>query len=146
KALGAAQVLVINGIEFEFWLPRLLASSAFKGQEIVATQGITPRRLTSDKRGHDHDQRHAGSADHGHHHGDFDPHAWQDLGNAVIYVRNIAQGLSSADPTNRAYYAQRALDYEAKITKLDQELKQAFSELPAADRKVITQHDAFGYF
>ncbi len=180
KVLGQAQVLVINGIDFEFWLPRLLASSGFKGQEIVATKGITPRRLTQDMHSHkpgadgghehahadgrdhkdehdhhhdhkddhnhDHDHDHKHGHDDDHHHGEFDPHAWQDLGNAVIYVRNIAQGLSAADPENQAYYAQRAADYETKIEALDQELKQAFSEVPQANRKVIVQHDAFGYF
>jgi zinc/manganese transport system substrate-binding protein len=168
KALGQAQVLVINGMDFEFWLPRLLAASAFKGREVVATQGITPRRLMQDAHGHEHDQNEGHDHDHGdhghkhedghgihhadshkhdhHHHGEFDPHAWQDLGNAVIYVRNIAQGLGAADPANQAYYAQRATDYETKIKTLDQTLKQAFKEVPKADRKVITQHDAFGYF
>lgn len=169
RALGQAQVLVVNGIGFEFWLPRLLASSSFRGVQIVAAQGIAPRRLAPAEHDHEddhdhehehedahgHDEQHRGHGDrqaqaepseHGHHHGEFDPHAWQDPGNALVYVENIARGLSRADPENQDDYARRAADYAARIKELDRELIHAFGELPKASRSVITQHDAFGYF
>lgn len=158
RSVGRAQVLVVNGIGFEFWLPRVLASSSFRGLEIVATQGVAPRRLANDEEGshgHAHDHEHArdhahddrrASAGHGHDHGAFDPHAWQDPGNALVYVENIARGLASADPANRDVYLRRAAGYAARIEALDRELAQAFGSLPRTQRRVITQHDAFGYF
>lgn len=64
----------------------------------------------------------------------------------MIYAKNIADGLSQADPKRRAYYQSRMQTYVAQMKKLDAEIRQGFAEIPLARRKVITSHDAFGYF
>ncbi len=75
-----------------------------------------------------------------------DPHAWQDLGNGQIYARNIAVGLAAADKANGALYEQNAASYGAELAALDKKVMGLFAPIPAARRRVITSHDAFGYF
>jgi len=156
RQLQQAKVLVANGLDFEGWLPRLKKAAGFQGQEIVASQGIAVRSLPkgqghdhghdhgAGKEGHDHDHDH--DHGHGHHHGPNDPHAWQDVKNAIVYVRNIAKGLAKADPANAAQYDKQATQYIARLTALDASLRQRFAALPAERRSVVSTHDAFGYF
>ena len=92
----------------------------------------------------DHDDDHVD--EHGHDHGAFDPHAWQDLANAVIYVDNITAALAKTDPANAsAYYGNRAT-YVAEIQALDAEIRKTVAGLPEDRRTVVTPHDAFGYY
>lgn len=137
QALAKAQVLVLNGLDFEGWLPRLVQSSGFKGAQVMASKGVTVRQL-AEAPGHHHED--------GHHHGDVDPHAWQSLSNGMIYAQNIADGLAQAAPAHSAYFKNRAKLYIEQMKKLDTEIKQAFADIPPEKRRVITSHDAFGYF
>jgi zinc/manganese transport system substrate-binding protein len=75
-----------------------------------------------------------------------DPHAWQDLANGKIYVANIRDGLIAADPEGRSVYEANAAKYLEAIAKEDEAVKQAIGSLPPERRKIITSHDAFGYF
>lgn len=163
KTLASAQLLVINGLEFESWLPRLQQAAGYKGPQIVATEGITPLAFEGgqhDHAGHDHDhdhdhepahdhqhvdeKDHSGHA-HSHQHGSQDPHAWQSLGLAQIYVRNISKGLEQVDPANAEYYQRRAKDYAQRLQELDDSIKTRLQAVPVEKRKVITSHDAFSY-
>ncbi|MDR0259426.1 MAG: metal ABC transporter substrate-binding protein [Comamonas sp.] len=156
RQLQQAKVLVANGLDFESWLPRLKKAAGFQGQEIVASQGIAVRALPkgqghdhghdhgAGKEGHDHDHDHEHGL--GHNHGPNDPHAWQDVKNAIIYVRNIAKGLATADPANAAQYDKQATQYIARLTALDASLRQRFAAVPPARRTVVSTHGAFGYF
>jgi zinc/manganese transport system substrate-binding protein len=74
-----------------------------------------------------------------------DPHAWQNLANAEIYVQNIAKALSQADPANATYYGSRRDAYLAQIRSLLSEARAGLGQLPAAQRNIVTSHDAFGY-
>jgi len=151
RTLAQARLLVVNGLGFEGWLPRLLAASGFAGRQVVASKGVAPRVLTQDEQdthvspGHDagaaHDQTHRHV-----HAGVVDPHAWQSLANGMIYARNIADGLAKADPANAADYQSRAQRYIQQMKKLDAEVRQALGAIPAERRKVITSHDSLGYF
>lgn len=166
RALSEARVLVVNGLGFEAWLPRLLAASNFQGQQVVASRGIEPRRLLAShaadgghSHGHaDHDHAadagaaqagaaRAGRAEAGHQHeGDIDPHAWQSLANGMIYARNIAEGLAKADPANAADYLARANRYIEEMKKLDAEVRLALGQIAKDKRKVVVPHDSLGYF
>ncbi|MBB5215452.1 metal ABC transporter solute-binding protein, Zn/Mn family [Parapusillimonas granuli] len=158
QALAKAQVLVLNGLDFEPWLPRLVESAGFKGLQVLASKGVPVRHLSTEgprehagHAEHDHDEDHDDedhdeAPGHGHAHGDVDPHAWQSLSNGMIYAANIADGLGAADPARRAYYKNRARLYIEKMKKLDAEIKLALSDVPKHKRKVISSHDAFGYF
>ena len=83
---------------------------------------------------------------HGHNHGAFDPHAWQSVDNAVIYVNNIAAALAKADPENAAAFEANRAAYVAELEALEAEIEASIGALPAEQRTVVTPHDAFGYF
>lgn len=158
RALASAQVLVSNGLNFEAWLPRLIKSASFSGEHIVVSSGATLRTLQgsdahADKAHHtsNHDDD-ASSNGHSHSHADHhqpgsvDPHAWQNLKNGMVYVRNIAEGLAMVDPVHASDYQRRAKKYLATMEKLDAEVRTALDVVPAEYRKAVTAHDAFGYF
>ena len=148
RAVSQAELLVFNGLAFEGWLDRLVEASSFDGVRVVATDGIQPIRIgDDDEDGHDEDDEHdEDKHTHGHDHGAFDPHAWHNLANAVIYVDNITAALSRADPANASTYYMNRAAYVAEIEALDAEIRKAVAELPEDRRTVVTAHDAFGYF
>ena len=135
KKLAAAKVFVVNGLGFEGWLNRLSKSSGFKGQTVVASQGVKPLTLAEDDHDHGHDHGHASQ----------DPHAWHNPQNVKLYVRNISAALSQADPAGKDYYSQRAQAYSQQLEQLDADARQRFAAIPASQRKVLTSHDAFAY-
>ena len=109
------------------------------------------KKAHKDEHDHDHDgHKKAHKDEHddhkGHDHGEFDPHAWQDVANATIYARNIAAGLAKADPKNAAHYQEHLSSYIAKLSALDAEIKADMAKLPKDSRTVVTSHDAFQYF
>jgi zinc/manganese transport system substrate-binding protein len=131
KKLAAANVVVVNGLGLEGWMRRLVKASGTKAPTVVASKGITSRKME--------DEDHPGKMQ-------IDPHAWQSIANAKIYVANIRDGLSKADPAGQATYAANAKAYLAKLDALEGEVKAAIAKIPADRRKIITTHDAFGYF
>jgi zinc/manganese transport system substrate-binding protein len=129
KTIAEAKVVFVNGLGFEGWIARLIKASASKAAMVTATKGVKPRKAEDD-----------------HGHGDADPHAWQSVANAKIYVANIRDGLAAADPAGKNAYEANAAAYLAKLEALDAEVKAAVEKIPADRRKIITTHDAFGYF
>jgi zinc/manganese transport system substrate-binding protein len=113
-------------------MDRLAKSSGFKGKTVVASEGVKPRMMMEEEGGKEEEIT--------------DPHAWQDLANGKIYVANIRDGLIAADPEGKETYEANAAKYLAAITKEDEAVKEALAKLPEARRKIITSHDAFGYF
>jgi zinc/manganese transport system substrate-binding protein len=124
KRIADAKLVVINGFGLEGWLPRLVQSSGGKATMVTATDGIAPHRLGSET----------------------DPHAWQSVVNAKIYVSNIGKALEAADPADAEVFKANEKGYEAKLDALDREVRAAIAQIPPARRKVISTHDAFGYF
>ena len=158
RAVSEADVLVVNGLDFEGWLDRLIETANFDGVRVVATAGIDPITFEDDH-GDDHDGDHdheesKAAEDHGdehdgheaHAHGAFDPHAWQSLRHAVSYVDNVTLALANASPDSAtAFYRSRAL-YVAEIEALDAEIRSLLAEVPESARTIVTSHDAFQYF
>lgn len=137
RRLAAARLVVVNGLDFEGWMKRLVRASGTKAPTVEATRGITPLEAEEEK-GHGHG--------HGHDHGEHDPHAWQSIANVKVYVTNIRDALAAADPAGKATYEANATAYLARLDALEAEVKAAIARVPEKDRKVITSHDAFGYF
>ena len=151
KALQGARVVVVNGLGFEGWAARLVKASGTKASVVVASTGVTARAAAED----DHDDHGKGKhADHdhgkakhgGHDHGAVDPHAWQSVANALVYVTTIRDGLIAADPVGRETYLGNAARYAEELTALEAEVRAAVASVPPGRRRVITSHDAFGYF
>lgn len=141
KAVAGAKLLVVNGLGFEGWMDRLAEASGYKGPVTVASNGVAPRKMAEEEAGHADANSHADQQLQG-----IDPHAWQDVANAVRYVKNIAGGLDTSDPDGKATYDTNAAAYIAELEALDAEARSAMAALPADRRKIITSHDAFGYF
>ena len=137
KTLAQASLVVVNGFGFEGWINRLVKSSGYRGKVLIAGNGIKVL-----KPAHSHDEKH-GKHDH---ESDADPHAWQDLSNALRYVDNIAQALGTADPSGKEIYLANAEKYKQEISQVDDEIRKMFKDIPAERRKVVTSHDAFAYF
>jgi zinc/manganese transport system substrate-binding protein len=124
KKIADAKLLIINGLGLEGWLPRLLQAAGGKAPIITATKGIAPLKL--------------GSA--------ADPHAWQSVANAKTYVANIRDALVAADPADAEVFRVNTDRYLAELDALDREVREVVAQIPPARRKVISTHDAFGYF
>lgn len=200
-AVASAEVLFMNGLEFEGWLERLAEAAPFDGEMVIATLGVEAIEFEDDHDDHgdehsdhddhgdeehaeggehdhddhgeeehaegedhdhgeehaegddhDHGDEHAGHDDeedhadhHGHDHGVFDPHAWQTIENALIYVDNITAGLAKADPENASAYYENRSEYVAELEALDAEIDSMMASVPEDKRTVVTSHDAFGY-
>jgi len=146
RRLAEAKLLLSSGLGFEPWLDRLVSASGFKGRRVVASKGIKPRRMIDNRHGATlDDDDDDGDAGHGHDHAVTDPHIWQDPSRMARYVANIADGFAAADPARAAAYRARAGAYAAEIAALDAWATQQFAAVPRAQRKAVSQHDAFGY-
>ncbi|MYZ48269.1 metal ABC transporter substrate-binding protein [Rhizobiales bacterium L72] len=140
RAVAGAGLVVVNGLGFEGWLDRLVEASGYKGEVTVASTGIVPLAAAEDE----HEDEHAGAEEHGHE--GVDPHAWQSAENAIVYVGNVADALCRADAESCALFRANAERYRAELSDLDASIKASFAALSPERRKVITTHDAFGYF
>jgi len=135
RRVAKADLVFVNGLDFEGWMARLITSSGYRGKVITASQGVKPRQMAdAHEHGHDHD------------HGNLDPHAWQDIANGIAYVENIRAALVAARPEQAAAINARAASYTAKLREMDAFVRETLGRVPAAKRRVITSHDAFGYF
>src|SRR6185295_1303061 len=128
KALSESKILFINGLGLEGWMTRLENSSGFKGKVVTASTGVNPRKMVEDEKTI------------------TDPHAWQSLANGKVYVANIRDALVAADPDGKATYEANAQKFLDGIAQMETTVKQAIAKLPPERRKIITTHDAFGYF
>jgi zinc/manganese transport system substrate-binding protein len=128
EKLGAARLILVNGLGLEGWIDRLIKASGAKAPVVVATKGIKPQQMREEGRV------------------ELDPHAWQSIADAKIYVANIRDGLIAADPAGEAAYRANAEKYLGKLDTLEAEVKREIAKIPPGRRQIITTHDAFGYF
>ncbi|WP_275553620.1 metal ABC transporter substrate-binding protein [Mixta sp. Marseille-Q2659] len=127
-ALHNADVVFVSGLGLEGWMDRLVTASGYKGQVITASTGVNTRSMEEEG------QRIT------------DPHAWNSAKNGAVYARNVMNALIAADPEDKAIFQQRGEAYIQRLEKLDAWAKETFAAVPQSKRKVLTSHDAFGYF
>jgi zinc/manganese transport system substrate-binding protein len=139
QAISAATVIVKNGVGLEGWLDRTIEASGFKGTVVDSSQGVTLREGGHEEEGEEHAGEEYGDEEH-------DPHIWHNPQNAKVMAANIEKGLAAADPAKAATFATNLTAYSAELDKLDADNEAAFAQLPAGDRKLVTNHDAFGYY
>ncbi len=128
KAVAAADIIAINGLGLEGWIGRIIEASGSKARLLVASAGVKLRVM-------EHDGKVA-----------YDPHAWQDLRNGRLYVRNIAGALMAAVPEQAEAIRKRATAYDAELKAMDKSIREQFESISEERRKIVTSHDAFGYF
>lgn len=133
RRLATARLVVANGLRFEGWIDRLVKASGTKATVVQAAQGVKALKAADDH-------------GHGHSHGGVDPHAWQDVGNAKLYVAAIRDALAKVDPAGAETYRARAEAYALQLDALDREIRDAVAALAPDRRRVITSHDSFAYF
>lgn len=143
RAVNEAQVLIVNGLGFEGWLDRLHDAADFEGLLVTATEGID---VIENAKGRHEDDEHADEGHAQHDHGPDDPHAWQSLPNAEIYLENIVGGLTKEDSAGASYYAENLQNYIEELRGLDMDIRAQFTTLPENRRTVVTAHDAYAYF
>ncbi|PWJ85994.1 zinc/manganese transport system substrate-binding protein [Pseudaminobacter salicylatoxidans] len=139
-AMSKADIVLVNGLHFEGFLQRLVEASATKASVVELTKGVEPIAM---KEEHAHEE---GESHGHHHHGDTDPHAFQSIANAKIYVKNIADAFCAADAQGCDSYEANAEAYTRKLAEAETEVKAAVASIPQDKRVIITSHDAFGYF
>ncbi|RRZ93629.1 metal ABC transporter substrate-binding protein [Erwinia sp. 198] len=128
QALAKADVVFVSGLGLEGWMDRLISASQYKGHVVVASADITTRTMEEEGKTV------------------TDPHAWNSMKNGEIYASNVMNALIAADPQDANYFRQRGAAYIGQLQKLDEWAAVQFAAVPAAKRKVLTSHDAFGYF
>ena len=128
KELGAARLILVNGLGLEGWIDRLIKASGARAPVIVTTKDISPQQMREEGR--------IGP----------DPHAWQSIANAKIYVANIRDALITVDPGGALVYRANADNYLGKLDVLEKDVTAEIAKIPPGRRQIITTHDAFGYF
>lgn len=128
QALKRANLVFVSGLHLEGWLDRLIKASGYQGQPVVLSNGIKTRSMEEDGKRI------------------TDPHAWNSAANGVVYVRNIISALQKADPANASDYQAKGEQYIQQLEQLDAYARAQVQAIPSGKRKVLTSHDAFGYF
>lgn len=128
QALKRADLVFVSGLHLEGWLDRLIKASGYQGQPVVLSNGIKTRSMEEDGKRI------------------TDPHAWNSAANGVVYVRNIISALQEADPANASDYQAKGEHYIQQLEQLDAYARAQVQAIPSDKRKVLTSHDAFGYF
>ena len=105
-----------------------MKSAGYKGASVIASTGVQARKMQDEG------------------HTITDPHAWQNPVNVIFYVSNIRKALEALDPAGASLFAANTSAYVAELQTLDAWSQSQIGAIPAASRKVITSHDAFGYF
>lgn len=132
RKVAEARVIFENGLGLEGWISRLVKASGSTSPVVVASNGVEPRKMQEEEGGHAREIT--------------DPHAWQSPRNVKLYVENIRDGLVAADPEGKAAYEANAAAFEAKLDTLDGDIAAAWAKIPQDRRRIITSHDAFGYY
>jgi len=130
QAIADADLVVKSGVGLEAtWLDDTVSSAGYGGEVVDASRGVTIRH------GNGTDEQEAG-----------DPHIWHDPADARIMVGDIAAALAARDPAGKAGYERDAAAYDAKLATLDAENEAEIGSIPVEQRKLVTNHDAFGYY
>ena len=132
--VAKSTVLIVNGAGLEVFLDRMLKNAGGQRMIIVASQGLKQRVPQPGEGG-------AGAAQ-----AEGDPHFWLDPNNVIVYVQNIRDGLSKADPDGAATYAANAEAYIKKLRDLDTWIRTQVSTIPEKNRLLVTNHESQGYF
>jgi ABC-type Zn uptake system ZnuABC Zn-binding protein ZnuA/ABC-type Mn2+/Zn2+ transport system permease subunit len=127
EAAGGAGLVFANGDGVDEWIEEVVDDSG-SGAEVVDLGAAVPDRLPGDE----------GS--------EYDPHWWHDPRNAEAAVREIEHRLAAAEPSRRRLFEANAERYLARLRALDRGIARCLAAVPAARRKLVTDHDAFGYF
>lgn len=139
-AMAKADLILINGLQFEGFINRLVEASESKAPVIEVTKGAD---IIQDPAGGHYHFNNGKAVFHA---APFDPHAWQSVSNVKVYVNNITAAFCAVDKSGCAQYQENAKTYSQALDQLDSRIKNAVQSLPADQRTVVVGHNAFHYF
>lgn len=139
--VAEAHVLLVNGLGLEEFLPNLIKGIGKEVPVVPVSYGIEPIAG-----GHEHEHEHAEEHEHEHEHGGRDPHVWFDPNLVMVWADNIAGALSALDPAHAEAFKANAEAYKGELQALDAWIREQVAAIPKANRKLVTDHTAFGYF
>ena len=125
--ISKTNIIFENGLYLEHWLDKLYSASGSKANRVVVSRGVRPRVFENNPK-------------------ETDPHAWQDVTNVILYAQNVQDALDHLDPAHKAAYDANAQAYIQKLKELDAWVIQQVALIPFDKRKLVTNHDALGYF
>lgn len=138
--LQNADLVFMNGIGLDEWLSDIIEGADTAEHVVVVTDGIEVYL------GDEHSEDEEDHDDDDHEHDEGDPHVWHDPANVKVMVRNIVAALMRVDPDNADTYRANGEAYELRLDEVDAEIRALIDEIPEENRKMVTNHDAFGYF
>jgi len=125
--IAQADIIFENGLHLEYWLDKLYNASGSKAKRVVVSHGVKALTMPDNPQ-------------------ETDPHAWQDVTNVILYTQNVRDALESMDPTHKVLYESNADRYIQELQALDAWVKEQVATIPVDNRKLVTNHDALGYF
>lgn len=146
-----AQLVFVNGAGLEEFLQVLIENAGSADRVVEVSEGIELKDFgahTHDHEGEEHEdegEEHEGEGEE-HSHEGGDPHTWVDPNHVKIWVENIRAALTAADPAGEEIYRANAQAYLAKLDELDAWIRQQVEQIPPENRKLVTDHQVFGYF
>lgn len=148
KALEQANLILYNGYGFETSLINLIEATKNSAPKVAVGEVAVPQPLKGEEQDHDHDHDHGAeeNAEAKHDHGQFDPHVWHDAKNGIQMVEVVRNNLEKIAPNHAAQYNSNAERLTRELTQLDSWIKTQISTIPTNQRKLVTTHDAMGYY
>jgi zinc/manganese transport system substrate-binding protein len=128
RILKEADIVFLSGEGLEVWFQRLVKASGYRGPTIIASTGIDTMSMIEDGKSV------------------TDPHVWNSARNVIVWANNIEKALSAASPEDTVNFRSNAASYAQRLEELDAYATTQVKSVPLANRKVLTSHDAFGYF
>lgn len=146
--IAEADVVFVNGLGLEEFLDRLLRAAEAEGKVVVVSDGIQVRRMDEDHDDTDDhaEDEHIEDEDDRHDHEEGDPHVWTDPANVIIWVENIQRAFANLDPANAQVYSANAEETIGQLIDLDDWISSQIVSVPEENRKLVTDHETFGYF
>jgi ABC-type Zn uptake system ZnuABC Zn-binding protein ZnuA len=145
-AVADAHVVFMNGLHLEEFLEELLENAGGETPVVVLSANVETRHFEEMAEHSDDEEGEKHNDEHGHAHEGADPHVWMTPANAIIMTHNIERALSELDPANAEIYKANAEAYEAQLEELDAWVKAQIETIPAEKRKLVTDHEVFGYY
>jgi zinc/manganese transport system substrate-binding protein len=140
ERVADADLILEHGMGLDAWAADLVRQSGAQAAVRTVTTGVTAREVEDDHDAEDHQD------DSGHGHGAEDPHVWLDVANAKVMVANVRDALVEVDPEGRPTYEANATAYLGQLDELDSWIREQIATIPIEQRKLVTTHDAFGYY
>ncbi len=144
KAIEQANLILYNGYGFESEMIKLIEATKNSAPKVAVGEVAVPKPLKGEEQEHEGEEK--AEAGHEHEHGGFDPHVWHSAQNGVRIAEVVRDNLKKVSPDKAAQYDSNTEKMTSELTQLDSWIKSQISTIPANQRKLVTTHDAMGYY